>query len=328
MNSKAIRKQLFAAVAMVLVAAVALGSSTYAWFAANNRVTAEGMTVTAQAEGGIEIKAVAASNGALASGATTTWQTTASAAIADGVALYPTSTLANTAANSVLTSPWYYAKAAVATANTAKPDTFVKLANDSSADANWTFGYTSNAVTVGDGVLGYKEAYAGEKAANTGRYYLATTFNIASVSSGSATDLFVTGVTIGGASTGTDEAGAKNKALDKSLRVAIVCGDKSVVYAPYGYDTTGKASYIVATETAGTPGQASTATKPESANMEPLCSSEASDVIAANVGSETSPSVVNVYIWYEGEDTNHYTNNLTTSVDDLSVTVNFQATLA
>ena len=53
MNSKAIRKQLLAAVAMVLVAAVALGSSTYAWFANNNKVTATGMTVNAQAEGSL-----------------------------------------------------------------------------------------------------------------------------------------------------------------------------------------------------------------------------------------------------------------------------------
>lgn len=47
MNSKAIRKQLLAAVAMVLVAAVALGSSTYAWFAANTKVQATGMQATA-----------------------------------------------------------------------------------------------------------------------------------------------------------------------------------------------------------------------------------------------------------------------------------------
>lgn len=33
---------------MVLVAAVALGSSTYAWFAANNKVTANGMSISAQ----------------------------------------------------------------------------------------------------------------------------------------------------------------------------------------------------------------------------------------------------------------------------------------
>lgn len=47
MNSKAIRKQLLAAVAMVLVAAVALGSSTYAWFAANRTVKATDMQVSA-----------------------------------------------------------------------------------------------------------------------------------------------------------------------------------------------------------------------------------------------------------------------------------------
>ena len=51
MNSKAIKRQLLAAIAMVLVAAIALGSSTYAWFASNNKVEAEGMKITATTEG-------------------------------------------------------------------------------------------------------------------------------------------------------------------------------------------------------------------------------------------------------------------------------------
>lgn len=51
MNSKAIKRQLLAAIAMVLVAAIALGSSTYAWFASNNKVKAEGMKITATTEG-------------------------------------------------------------------------------------------------------------------------------------------------------------------------------------------------------------------------------------------------------------------------------------
>lgn len=38
---------------MVLVAAIALGSSTYAWFASNNKVTATGMSVSAQTEGSL-----------------------------------------------------------------------------------------------------------------------------------------------------------------------------------------------------------------------------------------------------------------------------------
>ena len=47
MNSKAIKRQLLAAIAMVLVAALALGSSTFAWFVNNSRVTAETADVTA-----------------------------------------------------------------------------------------------------------------------------------------------------------------------------------------------------------------------------------------------------------------------------------------
>ena len=45
---KALKKQLGAAVAMVCVAAVALGSSTYAWFVSNNKVEATTTNISAQ----------------------------------------------------------------------------------------------------------------------------------------------------------------------------------------------------------------------------------------------------------------------------------------
>ena len=45
---KALKKQLAAAIAMVCVAAVALGSSTYAWFVSNNQVTATTTQIAAQ----------------------------------------------------------------------------------------------------------------------------------------------------------------------------------------------------------------------------------------------------------------------------------------
>ena len=48
MSVKTLRKQLFAAIAMVLVAAIALGSSTYAWFVTNNKVDATTSTISAQ----------------------------------------------------------------------------------------------------------------------------------------------------------------------------------------------------------------------------------------------------------------------------------------
>ena len=55
-NSKAIKRQLLAAVAMVIVAAVALGSSTYAWFVNNTQVTATDVTVTASTAYSLLIK--------------------------------------------------------------------------------------------------------------------------------------------------------------------------------------------------------------------------------------------------------------------------------
>lgn len=48
MDTKALKKQMVAAIAMVLVAAVALGSATFAWFVTNNTVTANTNTISAQ----------------------------------------------------------------------------------------------------------------------------------------------------------------------------------------------------------------------------------------------------------------------------------------
>ncbi len=45
MNIKSLKTQFIGAIAMVLVAAIAMGSSTYAWFAMNNKVTVTGMEV-------------------------------------------------------------------------------------------------------------------------------------------------------------------------------------------------------------------------------------------------------------------------------------------
>ena len=48
MDTKALKKQMVAAIAMVLVAAVALGSATFAWFVSNNKVEATTASVSAQ----------------------------------------------------------------------------------------------------------------------------------------------------------------------------------------------------------------------------------------------------------------------------------------
>lgn len=48
MDTKALKKQMGAAIAMVLVAAVALGSATFAWFVNNTKVKAESVNVAAK----------------------------------------------------------------------------------------------------------------------------------------------------------------------------------------------------------------------------------------------------------------------------------------
>ncbi len=50
MSIKALKKQLIAAVAMVIVAIIAVSSSTFAWFAQNKTVTAESMNIKATSD--------------------------------------------------------------------------------------------------------------------------------------------------------------------------------------------------------------------------------------------------------------------------------------
>ena len=58
MNIKALRRQLIAAIAMVLVALVAMSSATFAWFAANTNVTASTLSMSARsADPFLQIKA-------------------------------------------------------------------------------------------------------------------------------------------------------------------------------------------------------------------------------------------------------------------------------
>ena len=96
MNSKAIKRQLLAAIAMVLVAAIALGSSTYAWFASNNVVKAEGMSVSAQTEGSLLVISTSTTLGT---------QTTVTMNIT-GTELYPTHLNTADKAAFTATSAW------------------------------------------------------------------------------------------------------------------------------------------------------------------------------------------------------------------------------
>ena len=97
---KALKKQLGAAIAMVCVAAIALGSSTYAWFVSNNSVKATTSQISAQSNSAY---LVIDNSGTTETPKTATSNTSTSAATASEVftdtALYPAQWAKNYDAN-------------------------------------------------------------------------------------------------------------------------------------------------------------------------------------------------------------------------------------
>ena len=96
-NVKALKKQLAAAIAMVCVAAVALGSSTYAWFVSNNNVDAITTDISAQSNSAYLVIQEATAD------KTATDNTSTSSATAEdrtAVALYPAQVVNGTATGS------------------------------------------------------------------------------------------------------------------------------------------------------------------------------------------------------------------------------------
>ena len=94
---KALKKQLAAAIAMVCVAAVALGSSTYAWFVSNNNVDAITTDISAQSNSAYLVIQEATAD------KTATDNTSTSSATAEdrtAVALYPAQVVNGTATGS------------------------------------------------------------------------------------------------------------------------------------------------------------------------------------------------------------------------------------
>ena len=291
MTVKALRRQLMAAIAMVVVSVVALSSSTYAWFASNNKVTATGMQVQAATEGGIEIAYTTSAE------ATGTYATSATAGAAAASSLAPTSTLNTTA--------WYHASAALATESTARPESYTTLVLTESPIVGQAFGKLGG-ITSGD---------------VTTNYYMVQTFNIRSTSATSlAKGLSVDSVTVAGNSAD----------MSKALRVAVVLeGGNTLIYDPVANDLTSYAVYSGFTGD-GTIGNPYIATKAgdvtcTAANVKTLLASLSTTVIPPKGASDNGGVDVKVYIWFEGEDAELYSDHFAT--EGLTITVNFSATL-
>lgn len=250
-NTKSLKKQLAAAIAMLLVAVVALGTASYAWFVSNNTVKATTSTISAQSNAPflmIDKTAITASS-----------TTSISYATEANVALYPAQVVKNTD-NTPLFKSAYASTAGAATE-----------LNDSRYD-------------VGNA-----------EAAVTGEFAIKESFKIgtADAKAGSFKNLKVSKVKL--TSTGND-------GLENAMSVLVVCGDNWAVY---------KASDNGAVLTKYNDNVDATGNNTDG-------------VLAATIEAARSVNV-DVYVFYDGSETNVYTNNLS-NLTAIGATITFTAT--
>ena len=196
MSVKTLRKQLFAAIAMVLVAAIALGSSTYAWFVSNNRVTATTSTISAQSNAAFMY---------IRDEAERSTDLTVDTSSVSSTALYPAHWVTEKTGNyaSADIGKFYTAYGTTASDGSMKADT-LKLV-EASAESS-TKGSPTDAVTA--------------------QYAVKNTFYVGSKGT-TLENLVVTAAALkdeGGNSSTSD-----NNSLDSALRILVTCGDNWVL---------------------------------------------------------------------------------------------------
>lgn len=251
MDTKALKKQMGAAIAMVLVAAVALGSATFAWFVTNNKVDATTTNIAAQSNAAY----MTIENGT--AGAKASDKTSVVTKITGPIKLYP-ATFGEQSGSTEGTFATGYGK---------------DLDNATLA---------SNLTTVGTPDQADERGYAKKEQ-----------FNISSKGQ-NLSDLKVESVE------GSTDA-ADGQLLKTSFRVLVTNADASA-WVVYGLGDNG---YEIKLSSAGNK------SKPALGSV--------------TAGEDT---LVNVYVFYEGSDTNIHTKNLQENKLDASqsVKINFTAT--
>lgn len=281
-------KKLIPALAMLLVSAVLLGTSTFAWFSMNSQVTATGMKVKAQAEGGIVISNESKQD----------WKASANAShVIDGTTLVATELIPTSTANA---TNWFHATSDDAN-DARKEQEVAKYAEYTKSSADATYKITESdgvgTVTMGSGTKGI---------------YLLNKFYIQSsadeITLGND-GLYINSVTATSTTSNT-------AALNKSLRVAIVLNDGTTsvtrIFSPIeGADDT----YKVKNTTSIDPINAGVQDTTTGLKNIPAYNSTGTGAIEAAI-----------YIYFEGEDSNCKSANLASTIDTIDVQVVFGTT--
>lgn len=263
MTVKALKKQLMAAIAMVVVALIALSSSTYAWFANNTSVQAKGLTVNAKSDS-VLLK--------IAGKEDTTYS---------DFKTIGTTVLTNTEMKP--TTSWDGKNFAVLS-------DAVKVESVSAAAATWS---------GADGAFQATDLVTKASDADDYTFYVATARYDLKCETGSVSNVYVKNITA--SVTPTD-----NKTISHSLRVSVSCGETTLVFNPLS------GSYLE-----GGAGKLTNNTW-SLATLTPA-SVGSSAIIASTIGE--TPSVVTVRVWFEGQDSTCYTNNVDSA--NISITLEF-----
>lgn len=293
--------KLVPAFAMLLVAAILVSTSTYAWFSMNTTVQATNMQVRAVAEKGLLINEIATAGDS-------NWdeQATANQTSANPVLLYPASTADG--------ATWYH--------GASKKSNSSASATSGAKSANFIYDNYENLTTRGltaitamgesatAGTKAFREVM-GDTATSEAGYYVHYTYYLKGASGTPVT----LNTTAGSMNVNIKSVSAElpttpdSANLDKALRVGILMksGGTFYIYAPVtGYTGT---YYVAADTTATTPIAGTTAT-----------ATDLSQLPAAG----TNGVPVEVYIWFEGEDANCMSDNaLAATLDNLKVDIAF-----
>lgn len=183
---------------------------------------------------------------------------------------------------------WYHAEGASGTASTAISGSYQELTlKETGGDS------TGSGIAGIEGTMNY--------------YYVFDNYTISSdKNSGNFVGLWVAQAYVD----------TSTQALSKSLRIGFFTTDKAIIVAPNAGFT---ATYNVNGETSVTALDYSTSgtTAVEKDN-------DGKNVLVGDTGA--SSVNVKVCIWFEGEDENHFTNNIAQTLETMKITVTFKAT--
>ena len=275
------------ALGVLLLSTAASVTGTVAWFSMNNFVTAEGMNVKAKAENGIVISNAAAANGS--------WRDSATSLHTSTLEVKPTSTVAAA--------------------------TWVHSTSNDAADENTGNAYAvlTTAVDSATGA-GYVDENANSEydSATDSVYYSMHSFYIKSSAQAIENTLYITNVKA------TLPTTQNSENLNKALRVLVKLNGAATakVYSP----VYAAASYSVATEAGAFDTVAKTTVAPINASGANGLIATASQEFLANQAipaNDGTPLQIDVYLYFEGEDPNCISNNLTATLDSINVSVTF-----